>query len=151
MANYIGTSFNDTLRGGFTDDSLYGGAGNDQLYSGAGNDTLYGGFGADRFAFSDSWNQGIDVIKDFVRGTDKIQITPGSFGTGFVAGALKPDQFGIGACATTTAQRLFYNPTNGGLFFDADGKGAGGAVQIATFDAAFRPSTLSASDFVVGY
>ena len=75
MANIIGTSGNDTLRGGVTantisglagndvlyggavadvldggtgDDLAYGRAGNDQLVGGAGNDRLYGEGGADK-------------------------------------------------------------------------------------------------------
>ncbi|WP_308256305.1 hypothetical protein [Geminocystis sp. GBBB08] len=34
----------------------------------------------------------------------------------------------------TCPHRFFYNSSNGGLFFDADGSGAIAAVQFATFN-----------------
>lgn len=79
---YGGTG-NDTLYGGADNDTLYGGSGADQLFGDAGNDILVGGFGADRltggggadtFRFVSTRDTG-DTITDFVRGTDKIDLS----------------------------------------------------------------------------
>jgi Ca2+-binding RTX toxin-like protein len=76
---------NDTLIGGFGSDKLWGGAGNDclsggwgndLLVGGSGNNTLWGGAGKDSFAFG--WqSRGLDVIKDFEKGCDKLQLMDG--------------------------------------------------------------------------
>ncbi len=69
----------DTLDGGGRDDDLRGGGGNDRLIGGAGNDTLAGGGGADVFVFGP--NDGQDLIRGFVDGTDLIEISgAGGFG-----------------------------------------------------------------------
>ena len=47
MANYYGTSGNDTLTGGSGADALYGYGGNDSLAGAGGNDSLYGYAGND--------------------------------------------------------------------------------------------------------
>ena len=89
----------DSLTGGAGADSLTGGAGADSLTGNGGNDTLTGGFGADTMtggtgtdvfvigtnggtaATNSSSSAAPDVIKDFVSGTDKLDIaqTPVTF------------------------------------------------------------------------
>jgi Ca2+-binding RTX toxin-like protein len=49
--------------------------------------------------------------------------------------------------ANTSAQRLLFNTSNGNLYFDADGVGGIGAVQIAKLEGV---TGLSAGDFHVG-
>jgi Ca2+-binding RTX toxin-like protein len=72
----IGGFGNDKLWGGAGDDVLAGGWGNDLLVGGAGNNTLWGGAGCDTFAFG--WqSKGCDVIKDFQKGVDKVQLMDG--------------------------------------------------------------------------
>ncbi|MBS0165623.1 MAG: hypothetical protein JSR29_06065 [Nitrospira sp.] len=81
IENFIGSNFNDTLRGAdFADNVLKGGTANDILYSGdfsntvfnggAGADTMYAGYGNNHFDYnsvSDSpAGSGRDVIHDFV-------------------------------------------------------------------------------------
>jgi Ca2+-binding RTX toxin-like protein len=75
-----GSAFNDTLDGGAGNDSLVGGSGNDSLIGGAGKDTLTGGIGSDTFVFKLAAESAIaaatsDVITDFVRGQDKIDLS----------------------------------------------------------------------------
>ncbi len=71
-----GGAGNDTLFGNNDSDALYGGAGADQLSAGEGNDTLTGGTGADTFIFTnaDRYDYGANVIMDFTRGTDRIDL-----------------------------------------------------------------------------
>jgi Ca2+-binding RTX toxin-like protein len=74
---YGGTG-NDVLKGDYGDDLLDGGAGNDVLVGGAGKDILTGGSGADTFVFSsfgDSTADHPDIITDFQRGQDKIDLS----------------------------------------------------------------------------
>ncbi len=68
----LGGHGDDVLIGGSGDDQLYGGAGNDRLIGGSGNDYLVGGPGADTFVFTEGF--GRDVVRDFARGTDLIEI-----------------------------------------------------------------------------
>ena len=69
IENVIGSAF---------DDRLMGGAGANALTGGAGADSLIGGDGADRFvytALSDSTVAARDVIADFTRGLDRIDLS----------------------------------------------------------------------------
>lgn len=77
MRGYAG---NDTIRGNAGNDRLYGDGGNDLLVGGAGLDNLYGGAGADVFDYNSAAESkvattGRDVIRDFVRGVDKIDLS----------------------------------------------------------------------------
>ena len=65
----------DILYGGAGSDYLDGGSGNDILYGEAGNDTLVGYRGADIFVIA--LGDGVDTIRDFARGTDKIGLAEG--------------------------------------------------------------------------
>ncbi|WP_346288025.1 Calx-beta domain-containing protein [Zoogloea sp.] len=74
-----GLGGNDTLYGYAGADQLQGGDGDDVLIGGSGADTLAGGAGADRFHFEHP-NDGMDVISDFVAGTDHLSFDAGNFG-----------------------------------------------------------------------
>jgi Ca2+-binding RTX toxin-like protein len=152
-----GDAGEDILNGGAGNDDLFGGAGSDTLVGGEGDDIIFGGAGADRFQFSNLLSQGIDSIKDFQSGIDKIIISALGFGGGLQAGtAITAEQFleTRSSTATTTEQRLIYNSTTGGLFFDADGAGLGSSsVQFATLfvdplnPAQPHPIGLTGADF----
>ena len=68
-----GDNGDDGLAGGAGDDRLDGGGGNDRLDGGAGEDLLWGGSGRDVFAFGETG--GDDVIIDFRRGEDRIDLS----------------------------------------------------------------------------
>lgn len=70
----FGGQGSDDLFGGLGNDILFGGAGDDDLEGGQGNDFLVGGLGADYFVFNS--NSGNDIIWDFTKGEDKIEIDP---------------------------------------------------------------------------
>jgi serralysin len=72
-----GTNAANAIQGGAGNDTLYGRGGNDKLVGGAGKDILYGGSGADTFDFNaikESLPSARDTIKDFVRGSDRIDL-----------------------------------------------------------------------------
>ncbi len=108
-----GGNDNDTLNGGAGNDTLDGGNADDRLNGGAGDDTLTGGNGPDLFLFSDLG--GTDVITDFRRGQDKVDVSDlGDF-----------SWIGSGAFTGGGAAQL-RGYTQSGQFFlsgDADGDG----------------------------
>ncbi|MEM9219384.1 MAG: CAP domain-containing protein [Cyanobacteria bacterium P01_F01_bin.150] len=68
----IGQAGNDILFGGAGNDTLKGGGGDDILYGGEGSDRLIGNGGSDIFIVEPG--NGIDLVKDFVKGTDSLGI-----------------------------------------------------------------------------
>lgn len=76
----LGGLGNDTISGLDGNDTLEGGDGNDLLTGGDGKDLLIGGAGNDRFDFNTLTEMGTtsvtwDVITDFVRGEDTIDLS----------------------------------------------------------------------------
>jgi Ca2+-binding RTX toxin-like protein len=134
------------LTGSSSGQLVLGNAGANVLDGKGGADTLVGYGGADTFAFTSALGAGnVDVIADFVSGTDKIALDDAVF-TALGLGALSANAFVIGSAALDADDRIIYNSSNGGLFYDADGNGAGAAVQFATLSGA---PALIASDFTV--
>jgi Ca2+-binding RTX toxin-like protein len=81
LSNYLtGNAGNNALRGMGGNDVLRGGGGNDVLTGGGGRDVLTGGAGRDIFDFDRAYESGPlsatrDTIRDFVRGTDRIDLS----------------------------------------------------------------------------
>jgi Ca2+-binding RTX toxin-like protein len=83
----FGGQGNDFLQGNTGNDTLYGGMGDDILVGGQGNDVLQGDFGINRMAggqgadifVSSITQKGVDIVTDFERGTDKIDLLGASF------------------------------------------------------------------------
>jgi len=145
-----GNSAANTLKSLGGADIVAGGGGTDKLYGGAGNDTLTGGNGADKFYFDTATGAAnIDLVTDFAPGQDKVVLDKTVFGALGAIGALAGTAFKVGTAATSLAQRVVFNPATGALYYDADGKGAGAQVQIATLLGATTPLTLTAADFQV--
>jgi Ca2+-binding RTX toxin-like protein len=83
----VGTAYADaltgsdeanTLAGGGGADTLSGGAGDDVLIGGAQGDVMSGGLGADTFVYTsktDSPMGGVDMIQEFDKGQDKIDLS----------------------------------------------------------------------------
>ncbi|MDX2275217.1 MAG: M10 family metallopeptidase C-terminal domain-containing protein [Hyphomonadaceae bacterium] len=137
---------NDTMRGNGGADLLVGDGGADTLIGGGGRDTLVGGTGADKFVLNTAGAGNRDTIADFTHGTDKIHLENSVFAGLGVAGVLTAQRFWQGNAAHDASDRIIYNPSNGALFFDADGNGAGAKVQIALLDTGLN---LTNTDFVV--
>lgn len=88
IENVTGSSYNDVLtgnsgsnvlNGGAGADKLYGGGGADVIIGGAGKDIMAGGASSDAFIFKTASEAGAgmnrDVITDFQKGVDKIDIS----------------------------------------------------------------------------
>ena len=139
---------NDILVGNGGNDTLSGGSGNDFLNGGAGNDRLVGGIGADAFVFNSAIGVGnVDRIGDFSVINDTMRLENAIF-TGLANGMLAASAFVSTAAgvAADALDRIIYNPTNGNLFFDADGTGAGAQVQFAVVNPGLA---LANADFLV--
>jgi serralysin len=142
----IGNSKANTLVGNTGNNSLVGDAGDDLLNGQGGTDTLVGGAGLDTFIFSTPLGAtNIDKINDFSVVDDTIQLASTTF-TGLVGGVLDAGAFYIGAAAHAAADRIIYDGGTGALLFDADGNGAGGAIQFATLSAGLA---LTNADFII--
>ena len=127
----------DTLIGGGGADLLRGGSGNDVIYGKGGNDGLEGGDGADWLVFDTALNasSNVDKVNGFATGMDKLVLDDDIFTrfTGAARGApIAASNYRVGTVALDGDDYLIYNTGNDGLFYDADGSGAGAAIRIAT-------------------
>jgi Ca2+-binding RTX toxin-like protein len=136
----IGSLDANIMTGGAGADFLDGKDGNDILIGGSGNDIMIGGVGADQFRYAGG-ETGLDRVLDFVSGTDKIALSS----TGFVHTATVDFNHSGAPVATSTNSTFLYNVNNGIVSYDADGTGAGAAVQIAQLNAGLN---LAATDFI---
>ena len=141
-----GGAGNDALSGRAGDDTLLGGAGADTLNGGLGSDTLTGGAGRDAFVFDAALGGSIDTIMDFDATYDQLRLDDAIFSGLGATGRLADAAFVSGAAATAATAQILYDAASGALFYDADGVGAGAAVQFATLD---NHGPLSASNIVL--
>ena len=146
----VGNSGNNTLKGLGAKDTLTGNAGNDVLDGGTANDTLIGGAGSDTFVFSTALAANRDTVQDFAPGVDKLRLDDDIF-TALTPGVLSADAFASGrglVAAQDETDRIIYNTTTGGLYYDADGAGGTAAVQFAVLAGTPHPG-LSATDILI--
>lgn len=123
------------LYGNAISQTLLGNSGNNRLDGRAGNDTLYGGGGVDTFVFTTAPTAtNIDEILDFAAAQDKIELSRAVFTTLNAGSWLNASAFRIGSAALDADDRVVYNNTSGGLFYDSDGNGAALQIQFATLD-----------------
>lgn len=130
----LGDVGDDVLAGLNGNDVLNGGVGNDTLNGGAGSDTLTGGIGLDVFVFNAGLAPtNVDTIQDFVSDEDLFRLDDAVFTQLGGTGALAEHMFRAVPNGTPADadDRILYNTTNGYLLYDADGNGAGAAVQFA--------------------
>ncbi len=134
-------------------DVRVGGAGNDRLYGLSGNDTLTGGAGHDIFVFNTKLGssktdrkKNFDTLTDFSVADDTLWLDNKIFKKLGKAGALKKSYFTIGSKAKDKNDYLIYDKKKGVLSYDADGSGAGKAVEFAKLDKNLK---LTSKDFLV--
>lgn len=147
--NIMGWTGHDTLLGGNDRDSVNGGEGNDRIFGGLGLDVLTGGNGVDWFFFNTNpatpGNR--DTILDFNPVQDTIRLENAVFTALTVTGTLSATAFKIiGQGAIDADDRIIYDPSNGSIFYDSDGSGAGLAIHFASLAGA---PTITAADFVI--
>jgi Ca2+-binding RTX toxin-like protein len=134
VENLIGSDYNDTLSGNAGINVIRGGEGADVLNGMGGNDYLTGGAGNDTFVFTTALNGTTNVarIEDFAKGEDRIRLENAVFTKLATTGTLGVNNFKvIGSAALDTDDYILYDKASGALYYDADGSGAGAAVQFA--------------------
>jgi Ca2+-binding RTX toxin-like protein len=138
----------DWLEGGNGNDQLLGGGGSDTLMGGVGNDTLTGGDGPDAFVFHTALNAAtnVDEVTDFDVAEDMLHLDDLVAFPELPAGMLAAHAFRIGEEAMDGNDRIIYNSETGALIYDADGQGAGAAVQFAQLDIGLA---LTHNDFLI--
>ena len=147
----LGTADNNAatalrLTGNELSNYVTGNAGANVIDGGLGADSLQGRGGNDTFAFTTALGGGnVDAILDFMNGADKIALDDAVF-AGLGARRARSRAFVAGSTAQEADDRILYDPQSGALYFDADGSGAGAAIQFATVTLG---TGLSASDFMV--
>lgn len=153
--NVTGGGGADTIVGTAGSDTIAGGGGNDIITGGAGADTLTGGAGADTFVYltaADSTVAAMDVITDFVSGTDVINLD-----ALFAGGPAAPAAVtaAVAALNGTAAEfggneiAFFDDGTDTTVYVDVNGDGAFNAGDSVIQLAGVTGVVLAAADFVI--
>jgi len=141
-----GDSDGNSLRGTSGSDLIDGKGGDDTIWAKNGSDILSGGSGEDVFVFDTKpGSTNVDTILDFAPEDDTIRLNDSVF-TMLEQSKLSTGNFVIGEVAKDRDDYIIYNDQTGALSYDADGKGAGAAVQFGVID---NLAKLAASHFVV--
>ncbi|MFI0843492.1 hypothetical protein [Mesorhizobium sp. IMUNJ 23232] len=128
---------------------ITGNATSNRIDGKGGLDTLNGLGGTDTFVFSATIGAtNIDTIADFSAAADTIELENAIFTKLTATGALAVGNFRANASgvAVDANDHIVYETDTGKLFYDADGNGAGTAIQFAQLSG--NP-VLTAADFVV--
>lgn len=141
VENLEGSSHSDILTGNGLDNKILGLEGDDVIRGGAGNDQLFGGDGADRFVFNTASVNGVDYIRDFTSGSDKLVFYTAD---GYDADALFT--VNLNGAAEGSGPQFIFDANSHSLSYDADGAGA----QAATVLAHFAPATVVWGDILIG-
>jgi Ca2+-binding RTX toxin-like protein/subtilisin-like proprotein convertase family protein len=141
------------------DNTLQGNLGNNILDGGLGLDTLIGDEGADQFIISHNGDDvDSDIVQDFTSGEDLLVIDLASFGIdaealGILSSGLVSTEsfvFGAGAVALDNNDHFIYDSAQGILYFDEDGSGDAGMIELARVNTDDGSDALNASDIFVG-
>ena len=145
----VGTS-NINGYGNGLGNTMLGNSGSNILNGRSGNDVLTGGAGQDTFVFDAtlSATTNVDRITDFSGADDVIYLENAVFTSIGGIGTLTTAQFVMNASgvAADASDRIVYETDTGNLFYDADGNGAGVAVQFAILSPNL---SLISSDFFI--
>ncbi len=137
---------NDTYAfGNDAENTIIGNAGDNRIAGGEASDVLTGNGGSDTFVF-DNCHDGVDLVTDFVSGTDVIEIGRLGFAQNMQLGQLGVDSLVFGTTATQNQAQFLYDQSTGNLSIDMDGTGFGEALVFANLGAG---TSLAASDIVI--
>ena len=100
----------------------------------------------DIFRFTTAPAANGDTLTDFSVADDTLQLENAVFKKFTATGVLKAANFVKATAAHDLNDYLVYNPATGALSYDADGNGAGAAVQIALVGVNLA---LTNADFVI--
>lgn len=137
------------LTGNSLAQTIQGNAGANIINGKAGSDTLYGRGGRDSFLFDTPLgSDNIDTVADFNAAADTIRLENAIFNAIVGTGALTAAQFraNTSGAAADSSDRITYETDTGKLFYDSNGKAAGGAVQFGLRSPSL---TLTNADFFV--
>ena len=146
----IASSFSDLIVGDKSSNQINASDGDDSIDGGLGSDTLIGGSGNDYFFFSSKRSlANADVIQDFIKGEDKIQLHSKVFSR--LKGVSDLDNYfyvvsELIAQPISKTHHLIYEKSYGRLYYDPDGSGKGLASLITTLGSSID---LASSDIVV--
>jgi serralysin len=148
IENAIGGTGNDVIFGNTAANSLKGGAGADRLDGLEGNDVLWGNAGKDVFLFDTkpSTTANLDHIADFSVSDDTIYLENAVFTKVGSPGKLSSSAFWTGTKAHDSSDRIIYDSSHGGLYYDADGTGKTASVEFAELSKGLK---MTASDFLI--
>ncbi|MCB1500904.1 MAG: hypothetical protein KDK07_14120 [Bauldia sp.] len=133
----FGLDGNDVLIGGDANDFLYGGFDDDFLDGRGGQNVLHGDLGADYFAFSSI--NGFSQVLDYGPG-DYVGVAKSAFAGIGPTGPINPGLIEYNVAAATQSDTRFFFTPFGAFFYDSNGSGGGGQVQIGQFQG-IVPST----------
>jgi hypothetical protein len=140
-------------KGSITGQIFLNGGGNDtvvadktgvHVHVGTGKDSITLAGGHDQIFFDSAFAGQFDTIKHFTHGKDTIVLSETDFANLGALGHLDKKHFDIGH-ATHSHPEIVYNPGNGAIFYDANGKAPGGLNHFATL--LDHPATISQADF----
>jgi len=141
---------NGAVKLGTGNDSFNGTGGTSgPIDGGLGENTITGGLGSNQFVFDTALGPtNFDLITNFHHHIDKIDLSQSIFTAVGPIGALKAGSFFEGKPGHEhAATRIIYNPANGSLSYDADGRAhAHAPIHFATLSAHLNLASL---DFVV--
>jgi Ca2+-binding RTX toxin-like protein/subtilisin family serine protease len=149
VENLTGSNASDVLNGNAGANVIIGLNGADILNGEGGADILTGGTGKDFFVFSTALvASNIDTITDFSAKDDTIRLDDAVFSAISVTGPLMSGFFRANETGVAQDRNdyIVYETDSGKLFYDADGSGAGAAIQFAMLT---DHPTITAADFVV--
>ncbi|WP_353333964.1 calcium-binding protein, partial [Phaeobacter sp. NW0010-22] len=148
QTNGASTTSGIDLTGNELAQTLVGNSGNNRIDGKGGADILRGLGADDTFVFSTALGAGnIDTILDFNVADDQFELDDAIFSM-LSVGTLSTSAFAANTAgqAQDVLDRIIYDTNDGDLFYDADGNGAGTALQFASLSAGL---SLSNSDFFI--
>jgi Ca2+-binding RTX toxin-like protein len=145
-----GSELGDDLRGNAAANRLDGRGGADRIEGAGGNDILTGGSGRDNFVFNLP-TEGIDIVADFTRGEDLIQIAAIGFGSGLAANAAVTVINAANFATTTSGAAGTFIFDNAGadagtVYWDANGGSGADAIALVRLQ---NVTSLTSLDFDV--